>query len=50
VTTHRPRKRFIPRPCLTVAAILAWADDYYKRASRWPKTTDGPVPADSNEK
>ncbi len=44
------RKPSIPRPFLTVERILEWADDFRARNGCWPKTTDGRVPADRNEK
>src|SRR5690242_6336598 len=40
----------MPRPPLTVAQILAWADDHYRRTGGWPKEDSGPVPANLNEK
>jgi hypothetical protein len=46
---ERPSRR-APRPPLTAARVLAWADDFRARTGRWPKTTDGPVSADQNEK
>jgi hypothetical protein len=30
-------------PDLTVAQILAWADDHFRRTGRWPKYQDGPI-------
>ena len=44
------RLRRTRRPPLTAAQVLAWADDFHSRAGRWPKTTDGRVPLDLNEK
>jgi hypothetical protein len=45
----RPSPRLL-RPPLTTAKVLAWAEDFHSRSGRWPKTTDGTVPADRNEK
>jgi hypothetical protein len=36
-------------PPLTVAQILAWADDYYRRTGRWPRASSGPVPGQPDE-
>ncbi len=47
---RRARKPFVPRPALTTAQVLVWADDFHRRTGRWPKTIDGAVPADRNEK
>ena len=44
------RKPSFPKPSLTVERILEWADDFHASKGRWPKTTDGAVSADRNEK
>jgi hypothetical protein len=31
-------------PRLTVGQILGWADDYFRRAGRWPGPRSGPIP------
>lgn len=31
------------RPPLTIAQILAWADDHYARTGRWPTAASGPI-------
>jgi hypothetical protein len=33
----------VPKPRLTVAQILAWADAHRRRTGRWPGQTSGPV-------
>ena len=48
--TQPRRKPFVPCPPLTIPQILAWADDFHERTGRWPKTCNGVVPADRNEK
>jgi hypothetical protein len=46
---QRPRLlRAARRSSLTVAQVLAWADDYFRRHGRWPGR-HGAVPADHNE-
>ena len=44
------RKPSVPKRSLTVERILVWDDALHTREGRWPKTTDGRVPADRNEK
>ena len=44
------RKPSVPKRPLTVERILGWADDFHARNGRWPKTADGAVPPDRNEK
>ena len=47
----KPKRRPMPpRPPLTVAQILTWADAHHARAGEWPKTSTGPVLDDPNEK
>ena len=45
-TPIRPK----PRPPLSLARILAWADDHHERTDRWPTSLDGTASADPNEK
>jgi hypothetical protein len=48
---RRPRRlRQAPKPPLTIDQILAWADHEFRETGRWPKTTDGHVVANRNEK
>ena len=36
-------------PPLTVAQVLAWADDHHRRTGRWPRVSSGPVPGRPGE-
>jgi hypothetical protein len=47
---RRPRRLRAGRPPLSVQQILAWADHEHQRTGRWPRTTDGPVLADRNDR
>jgi len=38
------------RPTLTVALILAWADDHHARTGEWPRIRSGPVRASPGER
>jgi hypothetical protein len=40
---HRGLSARSPRPALTIAQILAWADAHYQRTGRWPTYRSGPV-------
>jgi hypothetical protein len=37
------------RPPLTVAQVLAWADDHYARTGRWPNQKSGPIPGSAGD-
>lgn len=42
--SRRPRRlRTLPRPSLTAAQILGWADEFYKCKGRWPGLSDGRI-------
>jgi hypothetical protein len=40
--TRRPPRRY-RKPHLTIAQILAWADDYKRRIGRWPRHSSGRI-------
>jgi hypothetical protein len=40
--TRRPHPRY-RKPRLTIAQILAWADDYKRRTGRWPRHSSGRI-------
>jgi hypothetical protein len=41
---RKPRKRRVaPKPELTVARILAWADEFHGRVGRWPNADSGRI-------
>src|SRR5580704_2754315 len=42
--SHRYRK-----PPLTIAKILAWADEYHRRHGKWPNVMAGPIEGAVNE-
>jgi pyrroloquinoline quinone (PQQ) biosynthesis protein C len=44
------RRRRADRPELTVADILAWADEHHRRTGRWPTLHSGKVRGSLNEK
>ncbi len=44
------RQPMPPRPPLTVAQILAWADAQHTETGEWPKTASGAVASDPAEK
>jgi hypothetical protein len=44
------RQPMPPRPPLTAAQILAWADAHLAQTGEWPKPSSGPVLADPGEK
>ena len=44
------RLRIVPRPPLEIRCILAWADHEHDLTGLWPRTTDGAVRANLNEK
>jgi hypothetical protein len=47
----KPKRRPMPpRPPLTVAQILTWADAHHAAAGEWPKTAAGVVLGDPSEK
>jgi hypothetical protein len=39
-----PEPSTLPGPAFTVEGILAWADAWHARTSRWPTRRDGPIP------
>jgi hypothetical protein len=40
---ERKRPRKPGRPPLSVAQILAWAEEHHSRTGRWPQAYDGPI-------
>ncbi len=40
---HRGRRHMGRLPRLTIAMILAWADDHHRRTGKWPHSDSGPV-------
>jgi hypothetical protein len=47
---RRPKRlRAAPPPQLTIAQILAWADDHHDRTGRWPGKDTGPIHANRSE-
>lgn len=46
---HRGLRNIQDLPDLTTKQILAWADKYHNRTSRWPNQLSGPIKATSGE-
>ncbi len=44
-----PKRPAVPRPALTIARILAWADEYQRRNGRWPTLTSGLIAGTRDE-
>jgi hypothetical protein len=49
MTRKAPTSSGRPRPPLTVAQILAWADDHRARTGAWPGAASGPVAGAAGE-
>jgi hypothetical protein len=46
----KKRRPQAPRPDLTIAQILTWADDHHARTGRWPRGTGGTIHGTLDEK
>ena len=44
-----PKRPAVPRPALTIARILAWADDHRRQKGRWPTLNSGPIAGTRDE-
>ncbi|HWL95256.1 MAG TPA: hypothetical protein VNT79_17180 [Phycisphaerae bacterium] len=42
-------RNYCALPPLTIESILRWADEYFKRAGRWPHEGAGPIPGSGGE-
>lgn len=43
------KRRVAPKPEVTIAQILAWADAYHQACGRWPKQKSGRIPGSLGE-
>ncbi len=46
---HRGARNRLAQPRLSVARILAWADDHCRRTGRWPTRKSGAIPQSAGE-